>query len=108
MKKTSIKTTIIIPVLAILIIGITIMVIVLGATVTASTTNLTDDLIHASVNEYANSFEAIGNHGYAVVTTLANVIESIQQNSENPREEIVNLFQEILRNDASKIGRAHV
>jgi len=65
MKRRSLKMAILIPVLAVLIAGVTLMVVIVGAVSSSSTLDITDRLIEARVNEYSNEFKALSNYGYA-------------------------------------------
>ena len=98
-KQKKIKTAVLIPSLSALIAGIVIMVVIVGVVTSKSTKNLTTELIEATVSEYINRFEAICNDGYAIVRTLAPIIDNISLTSENPREEIFNLMKSVLNAD---------
>jgi len=104
MKKASIKTAILIPVLITLIIGVTVLIAVVAALTSSSTNNLTDRLIEARVNEYANEFESICNYGYASAQALAPVVDSIRQQSETPREEVLKILESAVKADQSIMG----
>ena len=100
MKRASIKMVILLPVLAALIVGVTVMVFVVGMVVSSSTSNLTEELIDARIKEYANDFMAFSNQGYAIAQTMAPIVESIRERGdEDARHEIVTTLSDILMSD---------
>ena len=99
MRKLSLKTMVAIPSLSILIAGVIILVTIVGFAATASTTMLTSELMDAKVSSYTNEFSALSYSGYATVLSLAATVNSISQDMENPREEIVKLFRDVVRAD---------
>ncbi len=93
MKNASIKTAILIPTLSVLIVGVIAMVASVGIISSASVGDITSRLIEARVAQYANEFKSISESGYSTVTALATVVDNLQQTSENPREDIVEVMR---------------
>ncbi|MCL2199960.1 MAG: methyl-accepting chemotaxis protein [Defluviitaleaceae bacterium] len=104
MKKLSIKTAVIIPVIAVLVIGVSLMVAVVGSIASQSQRELVDRLIDARVNEATNEFMAINAQGYALINTTAMVVEHVRRHSDNPRHEVVDLLEQILAREADLQG----
>ena len=96
MKKSSIKMAVIVPALSVLLVGIIIMVAIVSILAANNSNNLTNRLIDARVNEYANEFEAIGDSGYSTVQTLAPVIENLMETSVDPRVRILQTLEKVL------------
>ncbi len=92
MKRLSIKMAIVLPVLAVLTLGITVMVIILGTSASASTGDLSNRIIDARVNEFTNQFLDIGNAGYASVEAMTPVVQGLAETSADPRQRIVDTF----------------
>ena len=97
MKKMSIKSSILIPVLGILLVGIIAMVMIVGTISYSTTINITDQLIGARVNEYTNEFRAISRDAYGALTSVAPIVENMANTSENPREDIVTVLKGALK-----------
>ena len=104
MKKLSIKMTVLIPVLAVLIIGVALMVAVVSRIASASQRELVDQLISTKVSEAANQFKAINAEGYALVTNTAMVVEHLRIHADNPRREVVELLVSILEQEPELEG----
>lgn len=105
LKRSSIKMSIIIPVLSVLIIGVALMVTIVGVTVSSSTNDMTDTILEARVSELANQFLSFSYHGYDVAQTLTSVIERIRESGDkDAREEIVRTLEDILRTDPTLVG----
>jgi len=96
MKKLSIKMAVLIPVLAVLVIGVALMVAAVGTIASSSQRDLVDRLIDARVKEAANEFKAINGQGYALITTTAKVVEHLRHHAEDPRYEVVEFLSSIL------------
>ena len=104
MKKVSIKTAVLVPVLVVLVIGVTMMIAVVGSVGSSSQRDLVDRLISARVGESANDFSAINAHGYAIVTTLTTTVNHLRQTSDTPREDVVSLLEAVLNSEEELLG----
>ncbi|MCL2188630.1 MAG: methyl-accepting chemotaxis protein [Defluviitaleaceae bacterium] len=104
MKRLSIKMAVIIPVLAVLAVGVVMMVVVVSSIASSSQRELVDTVINARVQEAVNEFTALNNQGYALISTLALVVEHIRLHSENPRHEVVDILVNILENEPDLQG----
>lgn len=96
MKNTSIKTSILIPILALLVAGITIMIAILGVISNSTASDLSNRLVSARVNEYANKFEALCMSSYGTAVSLAPIIQNVGETAENPREEALSILESVL------------
>ena len=107
MKKASLKMTILMPVLAVLIAGVTLMVVIVGAVSSSSTLDMTDRLMEARVHEFANDFKSLSNYGYAAVQVLTPVITDYWNGAGDMppgydvRDDIVDCLEEVIRTDKS-------
>ena len=105
MKTKKIKTSVLVPSLTALIAGIIIMIVIVSLLASSSTNNLTDRLISARVNEYANKFEAISTDGYAMVRTLAPIVEDMVIEAERNgdiqylRDDVITILKSALASD---------
>jgi methyl-accepting chemotaxis protein len=99
MKNRNIKKSILIPSLAALVSGVIIMIVTVSVITANSTNDLTNQLISATVNESMNKFESLCNDGYAMVRTLAPMVEEVRIAAENPREEIHSLLEKVVMSD---------
>ena len=104
MRKLSIKMAVLIPVLVVLAIGVTLMVAVVGSIGSSSQRELVDKLIDARVNELTNQFTTINERGYAIINTIAVVVEHIRHHSLNPREETVDFMITLLEEEPDLLG----
>lgn len=96
MKNKSIKTSILVPALAVLVIGILLMAGVIGVLSFSATQNLTNLLMDARVNEYGNKFEAVSMSSYGTVMSMAPIVQNLAETSENPREDIIAVLEEAI------------
>jgi methyl-accepting chemotaxis protein len=105
MKKMSLKLAVFIPSLIVLITGIIVMVIIVGSIASSTTQNLTDRLIEARVNQYANEFDSLSSYGYAAVKVLASVVEDYWDGAKDMgpnydiREDIIDCLSEVVKSD---------
>ena len=100
MINASVRTTVLIPVLLVLLVGIAAMVVTVGAFSSNSTLRLTDELIEARVNEHANEFRAINDYGFATASMLVPVVEGIWQGpAEDKRQAIMDYYYHVLEFD---------
>ncbi|MCL1807557.1 MAG: cache domain-containing protein, partial [Oscillospiraceae bacterium] len=99
MKRRSLKMAILIPVLAVLIAGVTLMVVIVGSVASSSTHDLTDRLINSRVNEYSNKFEALCMDAYSVVRSIAPVLNDVASHSQSPRDEMLGVLSSVLMSD---------
>lgn len=97
MKNKSIKTSILVPALAVLVTGILLMAGVIGVLSFSATQNLTSQLMDARVNEYSNQFEAISMSSYGTVMSVAPIVQNLAETSENPRADIVNALEQAIK-----------
>ena len=109
MKRASVKMAILVPALAMLIIGIITMTVYVGSIASFETRGLTDELVEAKVNEYANDFAAISNYGYATVQVLAPVIANYRDgflngDDGNLRVKIVECLKKVLESEKDILG----
>ena len=95
-KNRSIKTSILVPALAVLAAGILVMAGVIGTISWFSTQNLTSQLMDAKVGEYSNKFEAISMSSYGTVMSLAPIVKNLAETSETPREDIMAVLEEAI------------
>lgn len=93
MKKKSIRMAIILPTLAVLIAGIAIMVTIVGIYSSKIATDLTEDLVNTTVEQYTNEFRVVSQDAYSAMTAIAPIIQSIAETSENPREDIARALE---------------
>ena len=96
MKNRSIKTSILVPALAVLAVGIMIMAGVIGTISWFSTQNMTSRLMEARVNEYSNKFEAISMSSYGTLISVAPIVQDLAKTSQTPREDIVTVLEKAL------------
>lgn len=106
MKRKSIKTAIILPSLAVLLVGIVAMVLVVGTVASSRTTDLSERLVDARVNEYSNVFDAMTVETYSVVNSLTPLVaeQSVGGGGTGDRALVNNMLVEILRSNESMIG----
>lgn len=104
MKDRSIKISILVPTLAVLAAGILVMAGVIGTISWFSTQNLTNRLMDARVNEYSNKFEAISMSSYGTVISVASIVQNLAETSENPREDIVKVLEEVIKDNDMLAG----
>jgi hypothetical protein len=99
--KTSIKTAIMVPLLAALILGITVMAIIVGILSSNTASRLTDSNIETSVSLYTKEFSALCQDAYGTVTSIAPLVADSLNNDNtreitDPRGYAVNLLSEVL------------
>lgn len=104
MKKMSIKTSILIPALSVLVAGIILMIAVVGVFSSSMTTDLTEQLVDARVAEYANEFKALCLDAYGAVTSVAPAVQRLVKTSDEPREEILSILEGALEGSDSMIA----
>ncbi len=104
MKNKSIKTSILVPALSVLVAGILLMAGVIGALSFSATQNLTSRLMDARVNEYGNRFEAMSMSSYGTVISVAPIVQNLAETSENPREDIVKALEEAIKGNGMLAG----
>lgn len=104
MKKMSIKTSILIPTLAVLIVGVIVMVSIVSVLSSSTTNDLTGRLVSATVNEYSNEFKTLCMDSYGAVISLAPVIQKVAAQSDNPREEVVDILAAALMANQNMFG----
>ena len=109
MKKASIKTAILAPALAVLIVGVIIMVSITGVLSLKSNNELTGNLLEARVNEYANEFLVFNQDVYGALKATLPIVESYSEDQfdrevADPRGEVVNLLSRILMSNSRLIG----
>lgn len=106
MKKRSIKTSILLPAIAVLVVGITLMVIIVG-TVSSSTANdLTERLVNARVNEYTNEFRAMTMDTYGVVEALTPIVADYSHHDTDTetREEVEVILADAMMANANMLA----
>jgi len=105
-KNKSIKTSILIPALSVLIIGILLMVTGVGALSSSTADNLTERLIDARVHEYSNEFKALCMESYGSASSLAPVMQNLSEDKavEQPREDAVAILGGTLLSQADAIA----
>lgn len=101
MKRTSIKLSILIPSLAVLIAGIILTITVVGVLSSNTANDLTNRLIEARVNEYTNEFKGLCNEVYGTITASASIISNYTdpdyvKNVPDPRGEAIGILSKIL------------
>ncbi|MCL1903791.1 MAG: methyl-accepting chemotaxis protein [Oscillospiraceae bacterium] len=105
MKKMSLKMSVLIPVLAVLLAGVTILVVIVGSVSSTSTLDMTERLMDARVNENSNLFISLSNYGYASVSVLAPVVEDYWRGMAemgedyDVRVDILDCLEEVLSTD---------
>ena len=104
MKRSSLKIAVFAPALAVLIAGIVVLVITVGAVASSSASNLTDKLITTTVNEYSNEFEILALGPYSVASALAPILYDISRNSDKPRDDMLDILISTLNADKDIIG----
>ena len=104
MKKSSIKMAVLIPVLVVLVIGVSLMVAVVGTVASSSQRDVVDRLIDARVNELTNDFTTINERGYAIISTIAMVVDHIREHSNDPRHEVVEILMNTLEREPALKG----
>ncbi|MDR1703563.1 MAG: methyl-accepting chemotaxis protein, partial [Clostridiales bacterium] len=75
-----------------------------GIVASSTTGDITAQLVDARVNENMKVFEAIGNNGYSVASSLAPVIDNLRKNSVSPRERIIGILYDVLEANPSVMG----
>lgn len=104
MKKMSIKMSILIPAISVLIMGIAVMVIIVANLSSSTANDLTTRLIDARVNEYANEFSKLNSSAYGNATSLTATIETVIAESDNPREDILSYLAATLMETTDMLG----
>lgn len=109
MKRKSIKTAILLPVLAVLIVGIFAMVMVVGTIGSNTTGDLSERLVDARVGEYTNEFQALSRDAYsslkAVTPIIANYIDpAFAADVSDPRGEVVSILSDVLMSNDKIVG----
>jgi len=96
MKNMSIKKSILLPALAVLVAGIVIMVIIVGSVSSQTASDLTEKFTSATVDKYTCKFEALCMESYGLAVSLAPTLETISHTTENSREEAISSMAGIL------------
>ena len=104
MKRSSLKLTVFLPTLAVLIVGVVIMVIMVSTFASTSTSDLTNQLVTTTVNEYSEKFQTLALGPYSVASALAPVLADIAKNSETPRDDMLDILISVLGADKDIIG----
>lgn len=104
MKNRSIKTSILLPTLALLVAGIAVMVIIIGVISSSTTNDLSDRIVSARVNEYANKFEAMCMEYYGTAVSLAPIIRNLGESSGNPRQEAISTLTSVLESNEDLVS----
>ena len=104
MKKLSIKMAVLIPVLLVLVLGVVMLVVVVSNVASTSQRSLVDTLIEARVKEAVNEFTAVNNRGYALITTMAMMVDHIREHSADPRHEVIDVLTRMLEDEPDLQG----
>ncbi|MCL2249481.1 MAG: methyl-accepting chemotaxis protein [Oscillospiraceae bacterium] len=101
MKNRSLKLAIILPSLAILVIGIAIMIVIVGTLSSNTTKDLTEDLLQARVSENANQFQVFNEKAQGILNAITPIIVQHRNQidagtEENLREEVVSILTDVL------------
>ena len=109
MKNKSLRIAIVAPSLAVLIAGITFMAIVVGMLSSTTAKNLTNDLMDARVEQYANEFRVFSEDVYGALETLAPVIANYIDHDftadiTDPRGDVINILSKVLLSNEKLVG----
>ncbi|MDL2217422.1 methyl-accepting chemotaxis protein [Christensenellaceae bacterium OttesenSCG-928-M15] len=105
MRRSSIKTAILIPVLVALVLGIATLVISVGLVSSSTANDLTERIISARVNEYSNEFKALTMESYGVVNSVASVVEGmVADGMEGGRQQVVEILTDALEVNEGMLG----
>lgn len=101
MKRTSIKTAILIPSIAVLITGIVAMIAVVGTLSSNSTNDLTDRLVDAHIKQYTNEFRVICRDVSGAIMAVTPVISNYINPEfafgiSDPRGEVIKILSGVL------------
>ena len=105
MKRTSLKTAVFVPALAVLIAGIVALAITVGSVASASTSEMTDQLITSKIDENAQKFESMAMEPYSVASALSPILSDIAKRSENPRDDVLDVLISVLDADVLGAGK---
>ncbi|MDL2233810.1 methyl-accepting chemotaxis protein [Ruminococcaceae bacterium OttesenSCG-928-L11] len=109
MKRKSIKSAILLPSLAVLIAGIMMMIAVVGVFSSNATNDLTERLISARVNEYANEFRVLSRDAYSTLASVTPIVANyidpdFVADALNPRGDIIEILADVLMSNDTIIG----
>ncbi|MCL2222605.1 MAG: methyl-accepting chemotaxis protein [Oscillospiraceae bacterium] len=101
MKNKSLKLAIILPSLAILIIGIVVMIVIVGTLSSNATGELTEQLLQARVSENSNEFKVFNEKAQGILNTITPIVmqhraQAATGAEENVREEVVSILTDVL------------
>jgi len=101
MKKRSLKLAIIVPSLAILIVGVAAMIAIAGTLSSNATGELTEELLQARVSENANEFKVFNEKAQGILNTITPIVmqhraQAAAGTEENVREEVVSILTDVL------------
>ncbi|MDR2933088.1 MAG: methyl-accepting chemotaxis protein [Oscillospiraceae bacterium] len=103
MKNLKIRTAILLPVLAVLIVGIGLEVILIGSGSSKTANDLTSQIMTETLSHYAYEFDTAGTGTYSAIKTIAPTVEYLS-GTENGREEVVRIMQDILAENSSLLA----
>jgi len=101
MKSKSLKFAIIIPTLAVLLVGIAIMIVIVGSLSSSATNDLSERLLDTSVSEYTNEFRVFTETAYGILSAITPMVEhhrmrAMTGEEQGVRTEIVELLTDVL------------
>ena len=108
-KNRSLRATIVIPSLAILVVGIVILVAVVATLSSRTAKELTDDLMDARVQQYTNEFRVFSEDVYAALETTTPIITNYidpawSADVADPRGDVINILSKVLLSNDNLIG----
>jgi methyl-accepting chemotaxis protein len=104
MKKMSIKTAILIPALAVLVVGIAIMAAIISFLSFNTTSELTATIVDARVNESVNEFWGITQDSYSALAAIVPIVQNLAETSASPRENITLVLTEMLSGSGDSVS----
>ena len=109
MKNKSLNLAIVLPSLAVLIIGIVIMIVIVGTLSTRSTSNLTGRLMDARVSEFTNEFRVFSEEAYGVLRAITPIVAYHSENAfmepdADIRSEVLAILSTVLLANDTLVG----
>ncbi len=103
MKLKSVKTAILLPVSAVMLVGVICTVIFVGTLSSRTASRLSVDIINETVAHYTSSFDALNEKFYGAVSGAAPVIEALS-GATGKREVAVSIMEEMLSGSDGMLG----
>ena len=109
MKNKSLRTAIVIPSIAVLIIGIAVLVVVVGIISSNTANTLTNELMDARVQQYTNEFRVFSEDVYSALEATSSIVANyidpdFVADVTDPRGDVENILSEVLMANDNLIG----